>query len=119
MSLCLLMIRRPPRSTRTGTLCPYTTLFRSALLLPPLVCLPVAVLAELAKVWERLQQEGLWNAVLFYRASEVQELYFCFFILFYLMVFRQRVLARRFAGLPARPAEIGRASCWERVGEYV
>src|SRR3546814_4220682 len=74
-----------------------------ALLLPPLVCLPVAVLAELAKVWERLQQEGLWNAVLFYRASEVQELYFCFFILFYLMVFRQRVLARRVAGLPARP----------------
>src|SRR3546814_3066406 len=30
--LCfLLMIRRPPRSTRTDTLCPYTTLFRSAL----------------------------------------------------------------------------------------
>src|SRR3546814_16126726 len=25
-----LMIRRPPRSTRTDTLCPYTTLFRSA-----------------------------------------------------------------------------------------
>src|SRR3546814_1670930 len=25
-----LMIRRPPRSTRTGTLFPYTTLFRSA-----------------------------------------------------------------------------------------
>src|SRR3546814_8779548 len=24
------MIRRPPRSTRTTTLCPYTTLFRSA-----------------------------------------------------------------------------------------
>src|SRR3546814_14888678 len=31
MSLCifLLMIRRPPRSTRTDTLFPYTTLFRS------------------------------------------------------------------------------------------
>src|SRR3546814_10318276 len=27
----LLMIRRPPRSTRTYTLCPYTTLFRSVL----------------------------------------------------------------------------------------
>src|SRR3546814_4459734 len=27
------MIRRPPRSTRTDTLCPYTTLFRSRLLL--------------------------------------------------------------------------------------
>src|SRR3546814_17514600 len=24
------MIRRPPRSTRTGTRCPYTTLFRSS-----------------------------------------------------------------------------------------
>src|SRR3546814_19422106 len=77
---------------------------RLARLRGPRVGLPVAVLAELAKVWERLQQEGLWNAVLFYRASEVQELYFCFFILFYLMVFRQRVLARRVAGLPARPA---------------
>src|SRR3546814_15260386 len=28
--LFFLMIRRPPRSTRTDTLCPYTTLFRSA-----------------------------------------------------------------------------------------
>src|SRR3546814_4076929 len=28
------MIRRPPRSTRTDTLFPYTTLFRSFLLLP-------------------------------------------------------------------------------------
>src|SRR3546814_6217285 len=26
---CFLMIRLPPRSTRTDTLCPYTTLFRS------------------------------------------------------------------------------------------
>src|SRR3546814_13424124 len=29
--LFLLMIRRPPRSTRTDTLFPYTTLFRSAI----------------------------------------------------------------------------------------
>src|SRR3546814_15025652 len=29
--VCLLMIRRPPRSTRTDTLFPYTTLFRSLL----------------------------------------------------------------------------------------
>src|SRR3546814_3696636 len=28
------MIRRPPRSTRTDTLCPYTTLFRSLANLP-------------------------------------------------------------------------------------
>src|SRR3546814_10401982 len=32
MLLCLLMIRRPPRSTRTDTLVPYTTLFRSVAL---------------------------------------------------------------------------------------
>src|SRR3546814_16569435 len=32
------MIRRPPRSTRTDTLCPYTTLFRSLATVPlPLV----------------------------------------------------------------------------------
>src|SRR3546814_20017094 len=30
-----LMIRRPPRSTRTDTLFPYTTLFRSCIKLPP------------------------------------------------------------------------------------
>src|SRR3546814_15819460 len=28
-SMFFLMIRRPPRSTRTDTLCPYTALFRS------------------------------------------------------------------------------------------
>src|SRR3546814_1651971 len=30
MSFFFLMSRRPPRSTRTDTLCPYTTLFRSS-----------------------------------------------------------------------------------------
>src|SRR3546814_10889425 len=29
VSFFFVMIRRPPRSTRTDTLCPYTTLFRS------------------------------------------------------------------------------------------
>src|SRR3546814_18090438 len=29
MAIFVLMRRRPPRSTRTDTLCPYTTLFRS------------------------------------------------------------------------------------------
>src|SRR3546814_5534429 len=40
LSICLffLMIRRPPRSTRTDTLFPYTTLFRSA----PLACASAA-----------------------------------------------------------------------------
>src|SRR3546814_17529692 len=34
----LLMIRRPPRSTRTDTLFPYTTLFRSSRAPPPARC---------------------------------------------------------------------------------
>src|SRR3546814_11549620 len=37
------MIRRPPRSTRTDTLCPYTTLFRSAIII---IDLPVQGLAR-------------------------------------------------------------------------
>src|SRR3546814_2705504 len=39
------MIRRPPRSTRTDTLCPYTTLFRSR---PHFVQLAEATLITLA-----------------------------------------------------------------------
>src|SRR3546814_2577091 len=35
------MLRRPPRSTRTDTLFPYTTLFRSGRCLPPARRLPV------------------------------------------------------------------------------
>jgi len=76
---------------------------RFALFLPPLVCLPVALIGEIAKLWERLQSKGLWETVIFYQASEVQELYLSLFILLYLIVFRNRVLARRSAGLPARP----------------
>ncbi len=77
---------------------------RFALFLPPLTCLPVAIVCEVGKVWERLHDLGLWDFVIFSRASEVQELYISLFILFYLMVFRKRLLARRAAGLPARPA---------------
>lgn len=76
---------------------------RFAIFLPPLACLPVAVIAEFAKNWERLLSHGFWEVSTFYRASEVQELYFYLFILLYLMVFRNRVLGRRVAGLPARP----------------
>lgn len=77
---------------------------RFALFLPPLACLPVALIGEIGKIWERLHALGLWDFVIFFQASEVQELYMPLFILFYLMVFRKRLLARRAAGLPARPA---------------
>src|SRR3546814_7725512 len=47
--LYFLMIRRPPRSTRTDTLFPYTTLFRSALLR-----------VEAARVYG-LEREEVWR----------------------------------------------------------
>src|SRR3546814_16827793 len=44
-----LMLRRPPRSTRTDTLFPYTTLFRSS------------YEKRFAKDWERLARSGRYN----------------------------------------------------------
>src|SRR3546814_5812395 len=41
------MIRRPPRSTRTDTLFPYTTLFRSAQIGKTACALPIAVEAAI------------------------------------------------------------------------
>src|SRR3546814_15720344 len=48
------MIRRPPRSTRTDTLCPYTTLFRSR---PPAAA--ARRIEEAADEAERLDHLGL------------------------------------------------------------
>ena len=76
---------------------------RFALFLPALSCLPVAVICEVVKMSGRLQSIGFLDWKLFENASEVQELYLSLFILLYLVVFRNRVLARRSAGLPARP----------------
>src|SRR6056297_388663 len=64
------MIRRPPRSTRTDTLFPYTTLFRSLLPSPrkqqvvaPADARPIAVLVQIAamagKVAHDERQVGL------------------------------------------------------------
>src|SRR3546814_11054923 len=47
-----LMIRRPPRSTRTDTLFPYTTLFRSPPRRSPRRCCNAIALAEQLS-WER------------------------------------------------------------------
>src|SRR3546814_15534367 len=55
---CFLMIRRPPRATRTDTLVPYTTLFRS----PPVGAVgraPLdAVVAGRAVATERIAGDG-------------------------------------------------------------
>src|SRR3546814_7540064 len=53
------MLRRPPRSTRTDTLLPYTTLFRSSLQIPEHcfgACLEAGVVGDLAPVSQQLRQ---------------------------------------------------------------
>src|SRR3546814_2722662 len=52
------MIRRPPRSTRTDTLFPYTTLFRSLLNLEGLATLAIAWLVFRENVDRRLLVGG-------------------------------------------------------------
>src|SRR3546814_2817972 len=53
------MIRRPPRSTRTDTLFPYTTLFRSARLARrPRLCGAVGELSRVGRLRQRLHGEG-------------------------------------------------------------
>src|SRR3546814_10171756 len=46
--ICFLMIRRPPRSTRTDTLFPYTTLFRSE------VKQPIGKQSYMDKIWRQM-----------------------------------------------------------------
>src|SRR3546814_12915104 len=112
------MIRRPPRSTRTDTLFPYTTLFRSLVAAPPAaiagrlearglgivdlphrVGVPVALLADLRPA---VEIERLPEA-----AEEVLS----------------GVAIRRIdldpAQLSAPEQQIGRAQCRERVCKYV
>src|SRR3546814_5289831 len=52
-----LMIRRPPRSTRTDTLCPYSTLFRSLLLRAEGDANVRAVLERIDGYWAALEQQ--------------------------------------------------------------
>src|SRR3546814_5158208 len=55
------MIRRPPRSTRTDTLCPYTTLFRSVFAGLGLgLALPFLALAYIPGLRARMPKPGLW-----------------------------------------------------------
>lgn len=70
---------------------------RFAVILPPLICLPVALLAEVSRMTERLLKQVADGAYLFNRASEVQEFYFFYFVLLYLIVLQRRLKATQLA----------------------
>src|SRR3546814_11345891 len=104
------MIRRPPRSTRTDTLFPYTTLFRSQQRLPGFgsfrgtAFLPLPDAEEPARtlllglqLQRALEHRHGLGVELLVRVGEQPGL----------------------RGLPQQVGEIGRASCRERVCQYV
>src|SRR3546814_12320345 len=101
------MIRRPPRSTRTDTLFPYTTLFRSM----PVVNLVLELVAG------RLHLLGIDDDDVIARV-DVRGV-------FRLVLAAQAVgnfsgqTAERFVRRVNHVPEIGRASCRERVCQYV
>src|SRR3546814_14567174 len=120
------MIRRPPRSTRTDTLFPYTTLFRSRPLRAVLLCrlqprfedevergFPGAAEPREAGLAEDLRQPGLAGLRAEHQAAAVGD--------------RVRAADRGGGGVVhprdgrdvVLDPEIGRASCRERVCQYV
>ena len=66
---------------------------RFAIFLPPLICLPIAILVEFSRIWERLYKLKVIDFDVFVRDSELQEFYFYLFIFVYLLVFRKRLAA--------------------------
>src|SRR3546814_15020743 len=115
------MIRRPPRSTRTDTLFPYTTLFRSHDRLPPVIySLRIFTIyprqeAECPRNWVRLKlpRYGSLAALSTHPAIPLQDQ----FTLVKELAHRPSHL--RFALYPLDVEKTGRASCRERVCQFV
>src|SRR3546814_20595587 len=120
MYFFFLMIRRPPRSTRTDTLFPYTTLFRSAfasgtLAFPELLhrafirsgSFPVA--ERTASLAIPLGPDTIWAVSTFGTTSPLA---------MRTLTFGPSALAPG-CGLGKIAAQIGRGSVWERVVSYV
>src|SRR3546814_14553614 len=95
--IILLMIRRPPRSTRTDTLFPYTTLFRSS---------ARGLMASPGAAGSIRLDKLLWYLRFARSRSIAQAMVAAGHI---------RLDGRRVT----RASEIGRASCRERVCQYV
>src|SRR3546814_14439569 len=103
------MIRRPPRSTRTDTLFPYTTLFRSPLMSPP--CFFLYLQPRRGGVVERPLDTA--RAVALAEGLDPERALRGQF-------YRQIAVEHRLADRGAEAAaQIGRASCRDRVCQYV
>src|SRR3546814_15951953 len=105
-----LMIRRPPRSTRTDTLFPYTTLFRSIERIDSMLKVEIRTLKmtdgslESMKVIDHdKSSDRKWLAT------------HCFWA----MRNGRQVISTPENEFPHNKDEIGRASCRERVCQYV
>src|SRR3546814_19024873 len=99
------MIRRPPRSTRTDTLFPYTTLFRShadgeRFLLERLEAYRIGRDARVARTFQNIR--------LFPRMTVLENL-----------LVAQHTNLMRASWYSVAGLQIGRASCRERVCPYV
>src|SRR3546814_18909896 len=117
------MIRRPPRSTRTDTLFPYTTLFRSVYGVLDAINISARSAIEARQGQARVRVDtmhstkGLEFDIVIVAAWEEGN--------FPRKVYSDAALEedRRLAYVTFTRArdmfEIGRASCWERVCQYV
>src|SRR3546814_12270101 len=117
------MIRRPPRSTRTDTLFPYTTLFRSAIFdrLEALTFLerekralhhlPLILQREVVHQRNEQVERGIGIAALAHGANRV-----CPRVTRYC---RKSRSVMPVSGSPPSSTPIGRASCRERVCQFV
>src|SRR3546814_7274211 len=85
------MIRRPPRSTRTDTLFPYTTLFRSVIAAIPLGGY-VKMLAEReadvdpAEVDQAFNRKSVWRRIAIVTAGPAANLLLCVLLLWAMFV---------------------------------
>src|SRR3546814_13864563 len=102
------MIRRPPRSTRTDTLFPYTTLFRSNYLITPRHGLR-AVYSEAVRSPDMFENNVNWS----YQVTNLKP------TAFGQSSARYFVQTRGPGNLDQEHMQIGRASCRERVCQSV
>ena len=84
-----------------GLILPWLMVLRPALksrpiavIVPPLSCFPAAALAELSALSERTVNWLGGETYLFHRTSEVQEFYFYYFVLLYIVILSRRLVSR-------------------------